>query len=273
MPALKTPIVPILIIICLFSSCLRKAYYFSPLQGNTSGYQSMPVRSDSMKAATYAEAAVSIGGMNDLWRDQVFSFQAGLHQAQVLNNVRIYYGASAALGSYNVKPYGYSNNSQYTPDSSVINSHSGHKTFGAYGFNAGISFTAPLGKMGEWRYFGIEGSFFNELGDYYSFRKNLPDSVADVIDKKKYIGSLGISTELIFKGKSSGKFGIKIATGSYLRRLYYNSNYPGNTHPQYADLIYFSNTYHFTSHRTTTYFQLNVGTQTGHFRAGMNYRL
>jgi hypothetical protein len=273
MPVLKTPLALLFITTCLFSSCIRRAYYFSPLQGNTSGYHAMPVRSDSIKSTVYADGSFTIGGLNDQWRDQVYSFQADIHRAHVLDNIRIYYGATAALGSYNVKPYGYFNNSQYIPDSSLINIHSGHKTFGAYGFNAGISFTAPMGRRGEWRYFGVEGSLFNELGDYYTFRKNLPDSAADVIDKKKYFGSLGFNTELVFKGRSSRKFGIKIATGSYLRRLYYNGNYSGNQHLQYSDLLYFSNTYHFTSNKVTTYFQFNIATQAGHFRVGMNYRL
>ncbi len=232
----------------------------------------MPVQSDSLKSATYADGAFTIGGLNDQWRDQVYSFQLDVHQAHVLDNVRIYYGASASLGSYNVKPYGYFNNNQYTADS-ALNDRSGHKTFGAFGANAGISFTAPMGKKGEWRYVGLEGSLYNELGDYYSFRKNLPDSVADVIDKKKYFGSLGISTELVFKGRSNRKFGIKFAGGTYLRRLYYNFNYTGNQQAQYSDLIYFSNTYHFTSDKVTTYFQINIATQAGHFRVGMNYRL
>jgi len=39
-----------------------------------------------------------------------------------------------------------------------------------------INVARPMGRRGEWRYIGLEGSLFNEWGDYYSFRKGLPDS-------------------------------------------------------------------------------------------------
>jgi hypothetical protein len=264
----------LILIICFFStSCIRRAYYYSPLQGNTFTYHAMPAGSDSMKSATYASGAISIGGMNEEWRDNVYSFKAGLHRSHAINNLRFYYGATIAYGSYNVKPYANYYYRNYYLDTSSINHHSGGKYFGAYGINAGFSASIPMGRRGEWRYIGVEGSLYNEFGDYYSFRKNLPDSAATIIDKNKYLGSAGINTELVFKGRSLNKFGIKIAMGSYLRRLHYYNGYSADFYNSTQDLFYFSNTYHFTTKRATTYFQFNIATKAGHFQFGVNYRL
>jgi hypothetical protein len=208
--------------------------------------------------------------MNDGWRDNVYSFKAGIHQAYAIDNLRLYIGATGVLGSYNINGNYFDNNYR---DSSIYR-HAGNKSFGAYGLNAGLSAATPMGRRGEWRYIGVEGSLFSEFGDYYSFRKNLPDSAASIIDKKKYLGSLGINTELVFKGRSKNKFGIKIAMGSYLRRGYYYNGYSGNSYSlSNQDLFYFSNTYHFTVKKMTTYFQFNVATKAGHFQFGVNYRL
>jgi hypothetical protein len=253
----------------LFSSCVEKSYLHSPMQGTTLAYHAMPLASDAIKSATYVNGALSAGGMNVAWRDAVYAVQAGLHRSHAVDNFRFNYGASIAAGSYHVKPfYNYYNNNT----GGVINySDGGAKSFGAYGVYGGVSAATRMGHRGEWRYIGVEGSLFNEFGQYYSFRKNLPDSAATEIDKKKYLGSLGINTELVFKGRSQNKFGIKIAMGSYLRHLHYNEPYPASVYHPYDDLIYFSNTYHFTFKRTTTYFQFNIATHAGHFQVGYNY--
>ena len=251
------------------SSCIESSYFHSPVQGNSAVYHAVPVASDSIKSATYVNGALSIGGMNDAWRDGVYAAQAGIHRSHVLDNFRLNYGASLAVGSYHVKPY-YNYYNNYFD--STINRNAGSKFFGAYGLYGGISAATRMGRRGEWRYIGVEGSLFNEFGEYYSFRKNLPDSAATEIDKKKYLGSLGINTEVVFKGRSQAKFGIKMAFGSYLRRLNY-SGYAGDYYHTHDDLLYFSNTYHFTFKKTTAYFQFNIATHAAHFQVGYNYRL
>jgi hypothetical protein len=239
------------------------------MQGNGAVYSTIPVASDSIKAATYASGAISLGGMNELWREGVYKFQTGLHRSHVLGNFRLNYGASGAIGYYNVKNYFDANGNWVDLGRSPQS-----KFFGAWGLYGGASAARPLGRRGEWRYIGLEGSLFNEFGDYADFRQHLADSAAQEIDRKKYLGSLGINTELVFKGRSQNKFGIKVAAGSFLRRLQYlqpaGSLYNYRTHD---DLIYFSNTYHFTIRKATTWFQLNLATHAAHFQFGMNYRL
>jgi hypothetical protein len=229
------------------------------------------VASDSIKSATYVNGTLSIGGANNAWRDAVFTFQAGLHRAHVVNNFRLNYGASMALGSYNINSDSYYN--YYYSPNGMPAYKTGATFFGAYGLYGGVSAATRMGRRGEWRYIGVEGSLFNEFGNYYNFRKNLPDSQATEIDRKKYLGSVGINTEVIFKGRSKVKFGIKMALGSYLRRLNYYDLYQGDHYHTHDDLIYFSNTYHFTFKKNTTYFQFNLATHAAHFQVGYNFRL
>jgi hypothetical protein len=267
-------LLPVLASMSLFSSCIERAFFHSPLQGNIATYHATPVGSDSIKAATYVNGALSIGSMNENLRDNVFAFQAGIHRAHALDIVRLNYGASLVLGSYDVKSY-YNYNSYYNNymDSAL---RTGNKFFGAYGAYGGISLAMPLGRngrRGEWRYIGIDGNLFNEFGEYYSFRQHLPDSSADEIDRKRYFGSLGLNTEIVFKGRSQNKFGIKLGFGSYLRRLSYTDASPNSYYQQHDDLLYFSNTYHFTIRKATTYFQFNIATHAVHFQLGVNYRL
>ena len=267
-------LLPVLACMFFFSSCIERAFFHSPLQGNLATYHATPVGSDSIKSATYVHGALSIGSMNENLRDNVFTLQTGIHRAHALDNFRLNYGAALTLGSYHVKPY-YDYNRYYNNyiDSAL---RTGGKFFGAYGVYGGVSAAMPLGRngrRGEWRYIGVEGNLFNEFGEYYSFRKNLPDSSADEIDRKRYFGSVGLNTEIIFKGRSQNKFGIKLAFGSYLRRLSYTDASINNYYHQHDDLLYFSNTYHFTVQKATTYFQFNVATHAVHFQLGVNYRL
>jgi len=259
--------------IFLLSSCIQKAYYQSPVLSNAHAYHAMPVASDSVSSAFYASGALSFGGMNDRLRDNVMSFQGGLHQSHVIDNMRLYYGASASVGNYQVKPYDYYYHDTYYVDTISINKNAGNKFFGTYGGYAGISASTPMGRLGEWRYIGIDGSFMNEFGDYYTFRKNLPDSAATTIDRKKYTGSLGISTEFIFKRRSQNKFGIKFAFGSYLRSLHYYQGYYSTYDHSQDNLLYFANTYHFTVKKATAYLQLNFATHATNVQFGFNYRL
>jgi hypothetical protein len=264
----KLPALITLGCIVLFSSCIESSYFQSPIMGSTSTYHAIPVASDSMKSATYVNGALSIGGMNENWRDAVYTMQAGIHRSHMLDNFRLNYGASLALGSYKVRDYNYYNYQNGTPSYKT-----GGTFFGGYSLYGGVSAARRIGRKGEWRYIGLEGSLFNEFGDYYNFRKNLSDSQATEIDRKKYLGSLGVTTEWVFKGRSKTKVGIKIGAGSYLRRLNYTNVYPSGYYHTHDDLLYFSVTNHYTFKKNTVYFQFNLATHAAHFQVGYNFRL
>ncbi|MEP7278437.1 MAG: hypothetical protein ABI813_07340, partial [Bacteroidota bacterium] len=57
----KPQLLLLLVSIICFSSCIERAYFHSPIQGNTSAYHAMPLASDSVKAATYLNSLLSIG--------------------------------------------------------------------------------------------------------------------------------------------------------------------------------------------------------------------
>ncbi|MEP6746482.1 MAG: hypothetical protein ABJB86_02080 [Bacteroidota bacterium] len=253
------------------SSCIESSYFQHPLQGNNSAYHAMPVASDSVKSATYVNGALSAGGANDAWRDALFTLQAGLHRAHVVDNFRISYGASMAVGSYKINSGSYYN--YYYSPNGMPTYKTGATFFGAYGLYGGVSAATSMGRRGEWRYIGVEGSLFNEFGNYYNFRKNLSDSQATEIDRKKYLGSLGVTTEWVFKGRSKTKVGIKIGAGSYLRRLNYINVYQRDYYHNHDDLLYFSVTNHYTFKKNTVYFQFNLATHAAHFQVGYNFRL
>jgi len=232
-------------------------------------YHPIPAASDSIKSATYVNGSLSLGSMNDRWRDNVYSLQAGLHRGHALGNARINYGGSVAIGSYNLSSDSYN----YNYLSPAVYDE-GAKFFGTYGLFAGISAAKRMGKRGEWRFIGAEGSYYKEFGDYYTLRKSLPDSAADEIDRKNYIGSLGINTEFIFKTRRMVESGVKIAFGSYLRRLYYNGDINNsNYYYHYDDLLYLSTTYHITIKKNTGWIKFNLATHAAHFQLGYNFRL
>jgi len=271
-PNPKPTILALTIALISLSSCLHKAYYQNPVQANIGTYHAVPVASDSVKSAFYLSSSISLGGMNENLRDNVLSLQLGTHRSHVLNRMRLYYGASAAVGSYNVKRYSSYGYDTYYLDTVSINRKAGTKFWGAYGAYGGISASAPMGRRGEWRYIGVEGSIFREFGEYRDFRKELPNRAATTIDKKNYMGSLGINTELIFKGRSRKEFGMKFAFGSYLRTLQYSTDSSGYSYGTHDNLFYFSNAYHFTRDKTTTYVQLNIATHAANVQFGVNYR-
>ena len=254
--------------VIFFSSCIQQNFLHSPLQGLTTAYHPVPVASDSAGSATYVNAALSAGGMNELLRDGVYSGQVSVHRGVIVRRARFFYGAVAFAGDYDVNKWVYEGQG-------VTNLQPGDNFFGGVGAFGGASLARPIGRFGEWRYIGIEGSLSKEFGSYYQFRKNLADSLAQEIDRKNYLGSLGLSTEWIFKSRHAHEFGIKLGMGSFLRTLPYSnrpSYYYGSSHTSDA-LFYFTNAWHFTYRQSTTWFQFSFATHAAHFQVGYSRRL
>ncbi len=261
----------------LLTSCgpqRKNAVFQHPMVGVTSGYHAMPVSSDSIKAATYADASFSIGQMGVSMHDDIFSFQGRVHRAVLLDNVRLYGGCMVALGNYRVKPY---NGLSLGLASGSLDSQTHNRFFGSYGVFGGVSLSAPVKRRHEWRYIGIEGGICNEFGNFLSFRKSLPDSVYRGNDRNSVIGSLGLTTEVIFKRRSGFKSGLKFANGLYFRNIALAAEDPANLttdsfFSRENPLFYFSFTYHLSKRRSTIYFQLNGASRTTNLQFGYNYR-
>ena len=264
----RTAAIYLLLILPTLTSCFRQAYFLSPFNANTNYYHAMPMSKDSVKSATYISGALSAGGSNDYFNDEVFSFNGYFHRSHNFDKLQAWYGANLSLGSYNVDRDGYYFNPNYT--NSVYGG--GTKFFGGVGVSGGMNLVVPMGTRHEWRVIGIESTLQNEYGSYLNFRKNLPDSAANAIAKNRIFATAGLTTEFVFRRRSGTTLGYKVAIGSSLQqgtRTYFDyNNYGGSIAPMYV-----SNTFQITRKSVTGFGQLNFGDYAANFQMGITYRL
>jgi hypothetical protein len=253
-------------ILFFFSGCIESSYFFSPSNATSVPYHAVPMKSDSLRAATYVSSTFTVGGANEGWRDGVYAFQGRIHRSHNLGNFQAYYGANISLGSYHVANY-YSSSS---PSDSTT--YSSNNFFGSYGFSGGLNVVLPTNNGNEWRPIGIETSVQKEFGRYYNFRKNLPDSNADVVFRKNITATLGVFTDIIGKSRHGGEFGYKMGLGFMINPSSdYTHVYNRNT---VNPVAYFSNTIHFSKSNISGFVQVNLSNSyAGNVQFGVNYRL
>jgi hypothetical protein len=242
----------------------QKTYLLSPFTATGHAYRTIPLQSDSVKAASYVSAHLAAGAANQWWEDGISVFSVRFHRSHNLGAVQGYYGAQLLAGNYHVS-------GRHSTDFATYKVSSGNKFFGGYGIQAGINGVIKMGRRHEWRLLGFETSLTQEWGDYYRFRKQIPDSAVNVVDRNNFYATAGLTTEFLFKLKRSGNvIGYKIAGGPAFRRLKRRDDFRDNYH-----LVpgYFSMTLHFTKKRFTGFGQLNMGSFNGNFQTGINYRL
>lgn len=257
------------------SSCVTYSYFYSPTNANSNPYHAIPLKSDSIKGATYINGLFTVGLANDSWRDAIGAFNLKIHRSNNFGNFQAYYGANICMGDYSIadfntrdEPYNYN----YDDTSSYYHIKGKNSFFGYYGFNGGINVVVPVKHSGEWRVIGIETSVQKEFGDYYNFRKNLRDSAADVIFRNNVTGTFGVFTEIIGKTRRGTEFGYKMSLGFMLNS---QSDY---THVYESDILhtpaYFSHTLHWTRGRTTFFAQFNISNRyASSMQSGVNYKI
>ncbi len=256
----------------LFSGCAYHAYFLSPFHATGEPYHTIPLKSDSLRSATYASGVFTEGGANSRLRDNVFSFTGSLHRSHNFGNFQAFYGANIALGSYNTGNYDYNDRRppiRYDTLPRILKANS--KFFGGYGAGGGIDFALPFGRGSEWRVVGVSFTLEKEFGDYWSFRKTLPDSLADATFNNNLVGLLGLSTELAFKVRH-GMIGYKLMVAGDVLNGYGGSHYKGVDSTQYG-MIFFQQSLSFTHERVTGSFQVNVGNHVMNAQLGVGYRL
>jgi hypothetical protein len=265
-------------ILSFCSSChtlFQPAYYLSPLDINSNYYQAIPLKSDSIKRATYGSMAFTVGSANDQGRDHLYSFHSNFHQSHNLGNFQVYYGAGFALGSYHVAEYrriyyqgGAGLYNPYIADT-TYHIPSSNNFFGAYGINGGFNFVHSFrNRPGEWR-IGVETSLQNEFGKYLSFRKSFPDSAIEILATYSWTKTMGGYVEWLWKrAYSPTLFGFKVSGGT---SLISSATYRGNQNSNSP--FYFSSTFHVTKEKITWFSQFNTGTYTNTFQTGINYVL
>lgn len=255
----------------LLGACKQYAYYQSPFHATTSSYKVMPVSGDSA-AATFASGALFTGGVGDRLRDGYWGLNGNLYQSHSFGPWRGFYGLTGIAGMYRVRPIGGNGlHEPYNkfPNDSLISARSGSKFFGGLGASAGIYVTTPFDNGGEWRVLGLELNYQHEFGHYYSFRKKLPDTAANLVNRSRDYLAIGLHSDLLFdvrRGTSGIKIGAVFSTRSETR--YENSSVRSRMLPGY-----FSLTFHHTRDNVTAFYQTNLGTFTANLMIGLNYRL
>jgi len=240
-------------------SCNETAY-LSPFNTISHTYHTIPLKSDSLKGATYVNANLTAGSANFDLNDNVFCFNTGLDRSFNFGNFQAYCSGNLSLGNYQLRESPYDN---YQPSDTANN-----KFFGGYGFNGAINVVLPFDDGGEWRIIGLETSLQNEFGNYLQFRKNFLDPNALIVQTSNWINTLGVYTEFAWPARHNGSFGFKIASGGTFvsPQHYYGTD-------SYHRPGYFTITYRLTKNRTTGFLEWATGTYATNLQLGVNYRL
>ena len=202
-------------------SCITpRAYIMSPMDINSNPYHTLPMTTDSQKSATYANVAFNGGGSNQNMRDAVLAVHADIHRGYQFGHFQAYYGGGFSLGNYSMsESYHFSNYyySNYGMNDTTYHYTVSNKSFGIYGLCGGMNLVIPFGNgRGEWRVIGFETSFQKEFGNYLQFRKQLPDSVADILATYGQEFTLGGTTELVGISRHGTEIGYKVSPLLYV---------------------------------------------------------
>ncbi|HZE85035.1 MAG TPA: hypothetical protein VE035_12050 [Puia sp.] len=246
----------------------ERAYFQSPYNGNLETYHTTPLRSDSIRSATYASGSFTTGTANEHWRDNQYYFTGAIHRSHNFGRFEAYYGANASLGKYQVD----SMSSYPAPGASavLINKMVGGKSFGGYGLAGGINLALPMGRSGgELRLPVLSFSVQREFGNYANFRNHLPDTAANTIFKGRVVSTLGVGMELAFKLRN-GMIGLKGIAGGALVNS--SDRYVGNESTNYG-MVFFSETFTVVINRITGFGQLNAGNHALGLQMGVQYQI
>ena len=259
----------------------QHAYYVSPLNGNNTGYQPLPLQRDSAHSTFYAAGSFFTGSANEQGTDYFNGGRVALSAAHHYGMMQFFYGLDGTLGSYTLGTWraGYVPAGILLPGlptapparSDLLNGYSGPKTFGSAGFHTGINGVIPV-RGGEWRFLGVETSLSREFGDYLSLRRKLPDSLTSLTIRSPFFGTFGLSTELIGHTRH-GEFGFRFFGGWVLGSDYRHLDVYDNIDARYLHYGYSGLSFHYTYDRYTGYMQLSDGEKAISFQVGLHYRL
>lgn len=258
---MRYPLISLALVCCMFiSGCVQHGYFQSGLHGNNHHYKAMPLVADSMKSASYLSGNIIQGVANVRPHDAFAGVHLSLHRAHNFGSFQGFYAANTTLGGYDVND-GYrqgDNPNQYYKG--------GGRFFGGAGASAGINGVLPFGN-GEWRYLGVEMSWQQEFGDYYKFRKALPDAAASYIDRHNHYITWGFNTEMLGRIGRNLVGGYKAGYYTSINKLYRtdgtNTLRPG----------WLSQTIHLGTTRNTFHLQMNAGTKMLGFNIGATFKV
>ena len=280
MPGTTPLLLPLFFVTNLtLTGCLadrQHASYVSPFNGNSQTYHPLPMSTDSTRRAIYAQAALMAGNANDNNTDQLKAATASAYVTNHFGKFQSYYGLDLTMGCYDVRKYDTGNNNAiafaryslppYTAPQ--LSKYTGGRFFGGIGISGGINMVKPF-HNGEWRYFGLEGTLHREFGDYLSFRKKLPDSLAPILVRSPLFATIGFTTELIGR-THKGEYGFRLGNGMVLGGAYLHLHDTIGT--EELAYMYVNLAFHYTHERYTGYVQMETGRRGITYHLGVVYR-
>ena len=254
----------------LTTQCSRYSYYMPPFHSVDHPYRQQLLRTDSVKKATFINAAISGAGYNDELVDGAWFLQSSIYNTHKFGILRGWYGATLGLGQYDIDNYqGYNAFGNTDPD--LINANAGTTFYGGIGAFGGLSVAAKIGEKSEWRVLNIETSYLKEFGNYLQFRNKLSDSTVDAYYDHNYFWTFALGTEIASKTKH-GDFAFKINVFGDVNRMkgYFENNGFPVTNPRLSGT---SMSFHFSKYTTGYNFTWGLGSYSLFFQFGMNFRL
>jgi hypothetical protein len=257
----------------------RQAYFVSPFNGNNTEYHTLPTHADSAHSAVYSSLSFSSGSANDFSTDHFWSMHTSIYAAHQYDLFQFHYGLSLSLGDYTMGKWAvdttipgyYSAVSTDLPYAAQVDSYAGNHLFGGVGFQGGINGVIPIGK-GEWRFLGVETSLTQEFGNYLAVRKQMPDTIANLINRNPLFATIGLNTELVAYSRQ-GEFGFRWGYGWALGSSYSNPGIYDNESGSSLHYTYFNFSFHYTYRHLTAFLQFNKATKASGELLGVNYRI
>ena len=254
----------------------QHASYVSPFNANSQTYHTLPLYTDSTRKAVYVQAAYLTGHANDNNTDHLKGAVGSAYVANHFGKFQSYYGLDLTMGAYDVRKYdtGYNNSfilgriSLPPLTAPQLAKYAGSRFFGGVGVSGAINLVKPF-HNGEWRYFGLEGTLHREFGDYLSFRRKLPDSLAGILVRNPLYATIGYTTEIIGRNRR-GEYGFRLGSGMILGGAYLHlRDTAGRDELSYS---YVNLAFHYTFERYTGYAQMESGIKGLSFHLGFVYR-
>jgi hypothetical protein len=265
----KLTLLPIVFLLFFLPSCFieQQAFYLSPKHATSNHYKTIPLVSDSFRAASYVSATVNAGGANHRLLDGNAALLLNFHQGRTWRHLQVSYGAGVTAGLYDIAPIIFPGNGV---NAEWINPRSGTNFYGNYGAHGGVNYVYPWASGGEWRILGIEATVQQEFGAYQRFRKDLPVSGANIIERSNLYGGFTVYSDIIGRFSDGSTIGYKMAFSQSFRKL---SGMLSNLDQVEGYPKYMSHTVHITLDAWTGYGQLNSGSDATNVQLGMVRRI
>ncbi|GGH77408.1 hypothetical protein HNQ91_004128 [Filimonas zeae] len=255
-------------------SCVRRAYYVSPVYGSNTPYHTVPLKKEQIASALYGNASLQTGSANDQGRDMSSNMQINAYRTHNFGTLQAYYGGGFVAGIYNVKAFDTASYRRNTYDIAVapINAGAGNLFYGTGNIHGGMHVAIPLSPSNtapELR-LGSKVAMHKEFGNYLSFRNSLHSDSVSGLANSSTLGSLSGYTEILFPSSHNiigAQLEVNLMLGKQYSDIYFGKGTPGG---RYA---YVNGTLHLTQGKTTAYLQWSLGTRLFGIHLGVNYQL